>query len=424
MKNYNFNFASNTTEDENGLIWKPILRTGTWQYSPGATGQVKRPFSVVSGNAKDISSEIGMEDIVSSFKDRAVDHVTIPKDHLNKVDENTGFIRDLRIEEDPERPGESVLVAAHEFTEPEIKDKVLRGTIANNSCQIKNGYRDSETGKVYASVLKHSCLTNEPFIHGLASFSEEDGSEEEQIFLDELVEDIEEKDKVSIIETISSKFDEFKELLTKNEESSYNTTKEPSLEPTLSEAKLNGGFKNMPRELSELNLTEDVAAEVSAFLAEQKASIESDAAEAARNEFEVKLSEAVSEKEAYATKVAELQAKDREKNIDEYIDGLKDVGFSEAPGFLKEVREILVADTGDGSFNFSENGEDVSLTATEIVKRVVEALPKNEEGQYSLSEQAHLTPGEKKPPANTENENKPVEDRVAEASAWLTGQTA
>lgn len=419
---YNFNFKSNAVEDENGLIWKPILRTGNWQYSPGPGGQVKRPFSVVKGNSKDIYSEIGMEDVISSFKEGAVDHVTIPKDHLNKVDENTGYIRDLKIEDDPNRPGESILVAGHEFTEPDIKEKVLRGSIANNSCQIKNGYRDSESGKVYASVLKHSCLTNEPFIHGLASFSEEDGSDTEQIFLDE---EITEDDKVSIIDTISEKFDEFKEFLTKNNETSYNSNNEPASEASFSEANLNGGFTNMPKELSELNLSEEVSAEVAAFLADREASIKADAAEAAKNEFEVKLSEAVSNNETLESTLSELRSKERENEVNSYIDELSELGFSESPGFLKEVRAILSADNGETSFDFSENGKGVSFTPTEIVKRVVNALPKTDEGNFSLSEQAKLLPGDERPPANTDEENqKPQVERTAEAEAYLYGTSA
>lgn len=423
MYNFNFKSESESVEGDDGLIWKPILRTGQWQYSPSPFGQRKNPFKIVAGSSSDISKEIGMEDIVASFKEGAVDHVTIPKSHANKVDENTGFIRDLKIEKDPARPGEYVLSAAHEFVDPDIRQKVLQGSIANNSCNIKQGYIDSETGKVYASVLKHSCLTNEPFIHGLASFSEEDG-EEEQIYLDEVVEDITEKDKTSIIDTISEKFDEFKELLTKNNENSYNSNNEPASESNFSEANLNGGFINMPKELSELNLSEDVAAEVSAFLAEREASIKADAANEAKEEFELKLSEAASKNADLANALAEARAKDHEKDVEEYVEGLKEVGFSEAPGFLKEVRRILLADTGETSFSFSEDGEDVSFSPTEIVKNVISALPKNDEGEFSLSEQARLTPGAEKPLVNAEDENKPVDERVAAASEFLYGKKA
>lgn len=181
----------------------------------------------------------------------------------------------------------------------------------------------------------------------------------------------------------------------------------------------------MPKELSELNLTEEVSAEVAAFLADREASIKADAEEAAKNEFEVKLSEAVSNNETLESTLAELRSKERENEVNSYIDELSELGFSESPGFLKEVRAILSADSGETSFEFSENGKDVSFTATEIVKRVVNALPKTDEGNFSLSEQAKLIPNDERPPATTDEENlKPLVERTADAEAYLYGTSA
>lgn len=415
----NFNFKSDSQTEKDGLIWKPILREGNWRFRPPSQGGVKKDLKIISGKASDISSEIGMEDLVDSFKAKAWDHVTIPKSHLNKVDENTGFIRDLKIEEDPTKPGRKVLMAAHEFVDEEIKGKVSNGSIANNSCGIEMGYVDKESGKVYPSVLKHSCLTNEPFIHGLAAFDEKD--KEDQIFFDEAIETEEKVDFSELInkavekqgESIISKV---KELLTKKEETSYNNSNQPVVEE-LTEA-TNGGFANMPIELKDLNLSEEDSNKVASFLADQEASIKADAEAAAKNDAEIALSEAQAENERLQAEVAANREKERTGEVDSYIDELKELGFDESPGFLTAVRNVLLADTGENTINFSEDGTDKSLNVTDVVKTLVSSLP-TKDGKIDLSEQASLLPGDEKPEINTSKENQSVEERANAARETL-----
>lgn len=418
---------SHSADSEDGLIWKPILRTGDWKFRPGPNGTpIKKRLSVVKGNATDLEHEIGIQDLVDAFEDGAVQHVTVPKSHADKVDENTGYIKSLKVDEDPDRPGQYVLKAGHEFTDPVIKEKVLQGSIANNSCGIASGYAHKETGKTYNYVLKHSALTNHPWINGMQSF-DEDGEEEDQLFFAEENPTTTEI-KVTVdttkfeegLSAISEKVDEFEKQLTKIGESSYNSNNE-SQPLGFSETNVNGGFNSMPKNLKDLGLSEEAESAVAAFLAEREVEVASAAKAEVEVEYKTKLSEKDSEISDISTKLSEYRQSDRERDIDAYIDGLKEIGFDQTPGFLKEVRSVLLADSGENMISLSEDGETVGLSATKVIERLVDALPKKDDGKVHLSEQAEFVPTAEKPAVDTSKENKKsLADRVKAAEEWLT----
>lgn len=157
-------------DDESGLVWKTIMREGKWKFSP-ADGESKRPkgMSVIPhGKSDPDNMVISMAELVKNFEAGAIEHVTIPTSHENKVHENTGFIRELRKSRDPE--GNWILEAAMDFTEPDIKGKATRGSIANTSAGILFGYRRKEDGKRFNSVLEHAALTNKPWLNGMTPF--------------------------------------------------------------------------------------------------------------------------------------------------------------------------------------------------------------------------------------------------------------
>ena len=93
-------------DKESGLIWKPVLRDGKWEAGPNG-----KPFQVIAGRSVNQRSAIGLQDIVDNFK--KIEHVTIPLSHDDRVEENTGYIRDLKISE---VDGVHYLMAAHDFT--------------------------------------------------------------------------------------------------------------------------------------------------------------------------------------------------------------------------------------------------------------------------------------------------------------------
>lgn len=173
-----FMSEGDTIESEDGLIWKEILREGTWSYRPGPGHKpLAKPLSIVAGNSSS-NDEIGMADLVEAFEDGAIDHITIPTSHDDKPHENTGYVRKLK---QGVRNGRQVLMAGLEFTEPDIKEKALRGSIANTSAGIIAGYINKFTGKTYKYALGHIALTNKPWINGMTPFGANSNFSEDNI---------------------------------------------------------------------------------------------------------------------------------------------------------------------------------------------------------------------------------------------------
>lgn len=155
---------------DDGLIYKTLLREGEWKYSPGP-GQIpiNKPIKVVKEGMSDGRSRvISMQELKKNFDNQIKDHVTIPLSHDNKVDENTGYVRQVRIGEDEN--GRAILEAGFDFTEPDIKEKVKRGTIANTSAGVLFDYIHKESGKKFNAVLDHAALTNSPWLNGMKPF--------------------------------------------------------------------------------------------------------------------------------------------------------------------------------------------------------------------------------------------------------------
>ena len=54
---------SETVVDDDGLVWKEVLREGEWTVRPGANqSPVNKPLRVVAGHSTDPSTEIGLAD--------------------------------------------------------------------------------------------------------------------------------------------------------------------------------------------------------------------------------------------------------------------------------------------------------------------------------------------------------------------------
>lgn len=157
-------------DTKKGVVWKPILREGKWLMSPGPGQKPQaKPITVVKDGLSDGNKLIiSIEDIKNNFDSGAVEHVTIPTSHADRVLENTGFVKDLRISTDAK--GRTVLEAAHDFTEPDVREKALRGTIANTSAGILFDYVNKETGKKNSAVLGHVALTNHPWLTDMKPF--------------------------------------------------------------------------------------------------------------------------------------------------------------------------------------------------------------------------------------------------------------
>lgn len=130
------------------------------------------------------------------------------------------------------------------------------------------------------------------------------------------------------------------------------------------------------------------------------------------------------ELQATNTKLSEQDAKIRDlerelhkKSVAEKIGGLKEVGFSEFPGLLKTIEELYLADEGEAvaTLTLSEEGSeptDVELTVSDVVTRIVEAMPKSDDGSLKFGEQVSEFNDHSRRDSDSEDYN-PVERAAA-----------
>jgi hypothetical protein len=429
-------FCSDTSVSESdGLIWKVALPVGELKLSPGWDGKpVHRPLRVVGGTSDDPKAAIGLQDIVDAFNENAVQHVTVPLSHADKVHENTGFVRQLRVVDLPD--GRKALSCGIEFTEPEIREKVRRGTIANVSVGVQFDYQKKDNGKRYRAALQHVALTNHPWVPGMPPFGAQMSESTMIVPLEVADEAPEAVDSWETAQDIWARRDmicdaldagdsEF-ELVDFDRSFAIVTTEDgtrmrvpyvveegvallalSNATPVEADAEdivvdqVEGettGEEEQPDALmeAEATLTDESLADVTA-----SKPTELEIAQSAREQLVttntreggdhmsdemIEMSEDV---KAKLSRLEELEAKVRESEVEARITELKELGLSEYPGFLKEVRELMLADDGGPAAVLlsEESGERSGITVTDIVERFVNSLPRDEEGKFKLSEQ-------------------------------------
>lgn len=366
-----------TVEAEDGLVWKEILREGTWPYRPGPGHKpLAKPLKIVKGNAES-EDEIGMADLVEAFYDDAIDHVTIPTSHEDKPHENTGYIRELR---QGVRNGREVLIAGLEFTEPEIADKAKRGSIANTSAGIIAGYINKFTGKMYKYALGHVALTNKPWINGMVPFGANSDLSDETIvpvLLENVEEDsaeetfVESSESENHEETAVEESEDNSEEVETEETNDTETVDKPGADLSADDEDTQGGIT-----MSESS-TESVESDATTELSE-------DTTATLLSEHDAKFSEELAKRDA---EIEKLRAEVHKAKVDDSIEELKTMGFSEFPGLLTVVRDIYLADERQAEvISLSEEGTEVSLSATDIVDRIIKALPTEKMLEHSFSD--------------------------------------
>ena len=169
-----FSSATAGIEDKAGdkkIIWKDILREGDFAITPGRKQKV--PFKVTpTGKSSAADRVISMAELMKSFEDKAFESVTIPLRHPrpgepDDVLNNTGYVESLRV---VKKAGKHYMQAGLGFTEPDIADKVRRGTIPNVSSGILFDFNRKADDKVFPVALNHVCLTKQPWIDDLEPF--------------------------------------------------------------------------------------------------------------------------------------------------------------------------------------------------------------------------------------------------------------
>jgi hypothetical protein len=130
-------FFAGEQKESDGAIWAEILREGEFATTPLGKNILNKPFKVIRSGTSIPDPEnltVSMEELVSNFNDKAFEYVTIPLSHEDHLLENTGYIEELKIEEDEN--GVAKLWAKHRFTEPDVEEKVKRGSIPSRSAGI------------------------------------------------------------------------------------------------------------------------------------------------------------------------------------------------------------------------------------------------------------------------------------------------
>jgi hypothetical protein len=418
-----FDDPTSTTTDD-GLVWKTALRTGYWAVGPNG-----RALSVVAGNSTDQQTAIGLQDIVDSFEAGAIEHVTIPKSHDDRVDENTGYIRKVKIVRAPD--GSARLLAGHDFTEPDIKEKVQRGSIANTSVGLEFDYVRKEDGRKFPVVMRHNALTNRPWINRMTPFGvaaseakegeydvqslvfsepiENDlGNDPKAVFysgltVDQIKQQIESDDVKFVMASADSALvrankkiyvagfsitngvvtlddrDKWSEQQIEDDHTDPDkSTSEPAGTINPKGDPPNDKQKEGDPPMPEPTNTPPVTAEAFAEMQRQM------------TELTTKLSETNSElaeqKNINAGLLAsndQLTAAQRATYADNFVSAVKKFGFTEDAGctdFLKKLRNVLLSDQGGAAINLSEQEGQTAQpkTVTQVIHDLFMSLPSDE----------------------------------------------
>mgnify|MGYP006921284547 CR=1 FL=1 len=412
-------FADGAVEaDPDGdLIWKDVLPTGSWKIHPNA---VKR-----SRGEKFEITKSDLETMIHNFEERAWEHVTIPKTHDDRVDENTGFTKKLAIVEHPKEPGQYMMRAGLHFTDADIKKKVLEGSIPNVSCGLDWGkVTRTRDGKVFEKVIKHIALTPAPWMKGLRPF----GNPEDMIAASEpgdwgasLVRDNDETEVREGSEVTNTFMDRLKQVIkdhTKDPEAANEAldglTVPENLTPEQAEEYLSELASlleaDKPDESdgdtppidpdSEADSDPDPTGSVDNPDTNEGGDItmsdkdkdnkdDEDKITLSAEQLNTQVNEAVDKAVAAALaaadkaneiKLSELQQENHERKVKDSVRDLEAAGH--VPAVIKVAKEIMLADvSGSDMLTFSEGeGDDeaeVKLSATGIVERLLDAIPEN-----------------------------------------------
>ena len=483
-------------EIEDGLVQKDILRTGHWPVIPTAAGLIDKPLTIVrDGKSDKEKGIIALSELVENFR-KVGQRVQIPltdedkNDHKNKLRLNTGFVTDIFIVDEG---NVSKLVAKMQFTEPDVKDKVLRGTYADVSCGIP--WELHSRGEQYGAFLEHVCITNRPFIDNLGPFlalsDELHGTEAEVVHfsggttllnyppdpvvvpkieyrdpfgglsLKQVLEQAENAVPESLKENFVVRDVRSNGIVIVNDEQKMSLLVPFVVEEGKLASKKDGwahldyeeaapGVVPVP---SQTPPPEPPPAPAAPPQPESSGSPEERELEAARQLRNVRLNGAVAAsqnpmKEAHMPLTREeleqlnlsdlpegqravfqklldenstLTLSSREVEANQRVAELEELGFKEKPGALKLYRQVMLGDDGGPAVVvLSDDGKKEGKTALSILDEFIEAI-KGAEGKVVLSDQAHLVPGDHKPPTTPEGEKKPFAERVADAKTALTG---
>jgi hypothetical protein len=163
-------------QGEAKLLWKVVLRTGTWKLRPGPGGvKLNTPLKIYRDKAP--KGHISMAELVKNFDAGAKEHVTVPMAHVDGTVSDGGFVKKLVIQDVPGEDGkgvkESLLWAGMEITDSELNRKLSEKSLRGVSGGILFDYERTEDAKKFDQVLSHVMVTNSPWINGTGDFKDQ-----------------------------------------------------------------------------------------------------------------------------------------------------------------------------------------------------------------------------------------------------------
>jgi hypothetical protein len=437
-------FSGAEQVESEGFVVKDILRTGEWKVIPTSGGVVNKPLKIVKdGKSNPLEGVISMQELVDNFNAKILDRVQIPlsddnSDHKNITRLNTGFVRELWIEEDGDV---AKLKAKLEFTEPEVKDKVLRGTYADVSCGIP--WQINTRGQKHGPILEHVCITNRPFIDGLGPFlAASDNVDEGDASVDHFaneeadLSEFEIKpngrfiifDHVNGYITSTDSLTETQGLSWSNQSAWSNSsqgvkitfTPKAQVEEPAPEAEATPEVPPAPVVPVDTDPLR-AAQRVREARLNKQTQIEGDKMTALSIE-DIKGLELSDDKKAALSTVLEenerLRKSQREARVEARIAELNELGLKDRPGALKLYRSVFLADDdAPAAVLLSDDGKsEKGYTATELLDTFIDAL-KGESGVV-LSDQHFESGNDDRPPADPSKERS-VEERLEEMKQAL-----
>lgn len=470
--------------DETGLVKKAILRTGEWGKTPSSKGVIKKPLKVIRDGVSSAKDRIiSLQEIKDNFEAGAYPNVPIPltdeenKDHKNLLRLNTGWVKKLWIEDLP--TGMSKLWAGLQFTEPDAREKVKRGTYPDVSSGIFFGV-ERPTGEKFNSALNHVVITHKPFMDGLGGFQFSDNGEAEPETVESLV--LSEDPEGHTIKWPEGLLPDERKARVQNAVDALLSVPEVKDEPNsyvvqeidgphavvFSEAaelswdvefslgdegvvNVNATDKWQPREDVEASQEDEQPDEPAAAAEVTVPRNESPLQQARRRRVDLArqgnskggdsmkvrdVSEVNFSDEADARKYAdelstqnrELSRSTTEADLEKRVGELKEMGFEDMPGFLAVYRDIYLSDDKEPAMVLLSHDDDgnetgrKSLTGVELADQLINAIPTDKEGKVLLSGQALNTGTNVAPPAEEETEEdtpEKVEERTQKVAAAI-----
>ncbi len=412
--------------DKDGLVWKTILRTGRWKVGPWSSEGKDVPMKVVAAGASDPKNcIISLEEVKNSFESEAKSHVTVPLTkendaltHRNRSFDNAGFVRKLKIAK--RDSGNADLVAGIEFTDPNVRQKALDGSLADVSGGIKYHYRRKRDGKVFPSILDHVAITNDPWIDGMTPFgqvamSEEEGDNDLKIVVAHLAKDSSKPYGNVVYADPGYQSDGKRRFPLDSEQhcraanlhinQKGNSSKYTADQLVTIKARIKSALKKYGVEVSASEATteggDDVAEQETATMTMEDLA----------KELGLSSVEELKDRLDLANESAEkLRARDiRDMARDWEDDGVP-------PAVIAAARPFLDGDDGGPALNLSEDGSDVQLSVTEIVKRVVDSVPR-----VDLADHAPKPKGGSTRPEDDAHKELSPDEKAERVNAFLSG---